>query len=106
MPGPILHQGAVVTCAHGGVAQPIVTNPRVRVSGQMIVTLSGAYSIAGCPFNISGGPSPCVTANWVIGAVRVTANGVPVVLQTSQAICAPNGTPLLIMTVQPRVVAT
>ena len=29
MPGPILHMGAAVLCAHGGQAQPTVPNPRV-----------------------------------------------------------------------------
>jgi hypothetical protein len=35
--------------------------------------------------------------------VRVTSNGLPVLLQDSQAICAPTGTPLVILTTQVRV---
>jgi uncharacterized Zn-binding protein involved in type VI secretion len=104
MPGPLLHVGATVLCAHAGQAQPTAPNPRVLVSGQPIVTMTAPYVIAGCPFNVSGAPSPCVTAQWVTGATRVTSNGAPVLLFDSQAICAPNGTPLMITVTQTRVV--
>ncbi len=103
MPGFLLHLGAAVQCAHAGQAQPTVTNPRVTVSGQPIVTQPNPYTIAGCPFNISGAPSPCITAQWVSAATRVISNGMPVLLMDSQAICKPNGTPLLIMVTQTRV---
>jgi len=105
MPGFILHQGATVLCAHGGQAQPTAPNPRVTVSGQPIVLQTAPYTIAGCPFNVSGSPSPCVTANWVTAATRVTSNGQPVLLLDSQAICAPNGTPLTIAATQTKVSA-
>ena len=104
MPGPLLHVGATVICVHGGQAQPTAPNPRVLVSGQPIVTQPAPYVVAGCVFNISGAPSPCVTAQWITAAVRVLSNGMPVLLMDSQAICAPNGTPLLITVTQPRVV--
>ena len=103
MPGPLLHVGATVMCAHGGQAQPTAPNPRVLVSGQPIVTQPAPYVIAGCPFNVSGAPVPCVTAQWVSGATRVMSNGAPVLLLDSQAICTPNGTPLIITVTQTRV---
>lgn len=103
MPGPLLHVGAIVMCAHGGQAQPTAPNPRVLVSGQPIVTQPAPYAIAGCPFNVSGAPVPCVTAQWVSGATRVMSNGAPVLLLDSQAICTPNGTPLIITVTQTRV---
>lgn len=106
MPGFLLHVGATVLCAHGGQAQPTSPNPRVLVSGQPIVTQPAPYVIAGCPFNVSGAPVPCVTAQWVTGAVRITSNGMPVLLLDSQAICAPNGTPLVIAVTQTRVTGT
>lgn len=103
MPGFLLHMGATVQCAHAGQAQPTVTNPRVMVSGQPIVTLPAPFMVAGCPFNVSGAPSPCITAQWVSAATRVTSNGMPVLLFDSQAVCAPNGTPVLILSTQTRV---
>ena len=103
MPGFILHMGATVLCAHGGQAMPTVTNPRVMVSGQPIVMQPAPFTITGCPFNVSGSPVPCVTAQWITAATRIISNGMPVLLMDSQAICTPNGTPLLITVTQTRV---
>ncbi len=102
MPGFLLHLGAAVLCAHGGQAQPTAPNPRVLLSGQPIVMQPAPYVVAGCPFNVSGAPVPCVTAQWVTAATRITSNGMPVLLLDSQAICAPNGTPLLVVATQTR----
>lgn len=103
MPGPLLHVGATVMCVHGGQAQPTAPNPRVQVSGQPIVTQPSPYAVAGCPFNVSGSPVPCITAQWVSAATRVMSNGAPVLLLDSQAVCTPNGTPLIITVTQTRV---
>jgi hypothetical protein len=106
MPGFMLHVGATVLCAHGGQAQPTSPNPRVMVGGQPVVTQAAPYTITGCPFTVGVSPVPCVTAQWVLGATRVLAGGVPVLLQDSQAVCAPNGTPLNIVVTQVRVKGT
>ena len=107
MPGFILHMGATVLCSHGGQAQPMMSNPRVRVGGQPVVTQPDLYTVAGCalpPPPAANGP--CVTAQWASAAVRVTVGGVPVLLFDSQAICAPTGTPLVIVASQFRVKGT
>jgi hypothetical protein len=104
MPGFLLHVGATVLCAHGGQAQPTVPNPRVTVSGQPIVMLTTPYVVSGCalpPPPAANGP--CVTAQWVSAATRVTSNGQPVLLLDSQAVCAPTGTPLVVTVTQIRV---
>lgn len=103
MPGYVLHVGATVLCTHGGQAQATAPNPRVKVGGQAVVTQSVPHSVAGCPFNVSGSPVPCVTAQWVTAALRVKAGGSPVLLQDSQATCVPNGTPVNIVVTQIRV---
>ncbi len=104
MPGFLLHVGATVQCVHGGTAQPTVPNPRVKVGGQPIVMQPAPYVVAGCPFPPPPAANgPCVVATWIIGALRVTANGMPVLLMDSQAICAPTGTPLTIAMTQLRV---
>ena len=106
MPGPLLHVGATVLCAHGGQAQPTAPNPRVSVLGQPVVGVSGPYVVAGCALPPpSAGNGPCVTAQWVTSATRVTSGGVPLLLMDSQAICAPTGTPLTPTVVQTRVTA-
>jgi hypothetical protein len=103
MPGFLLHAGATVLCTHGGQALPTVPNPRVLVSGQPVTTQPNPYTVAGCPFVPPGGNGPCVTAQWVVGALRVLAGGQPVLLQSSVAVCAPTGTPLNIVLTQTRV---
>lgn len=103
MPGFLLHQGATVLCFHGGQAQPTAPNPRVMLSGQPVATQPSPYTVAGCPFSTPGGPMPCVTASWISAATRVLAGGVPVLLQDSQAICAPNGTGVTVAVTQVRV---
>jgi hypothetical protein len=107
MPGFLLHMGATVLCMHAGQAQPTATNPRVQVGGQPIVTQTAPYTVAGCtlpPPTAANGP--CVTAQWVTAATRVRAGGVPVLLQDSQAICAPTGTGLNTVVTQVRVKGT
>lgn len=107
MPGFLLHQGATVLCSHAGQAQPTFVNPRVTVGGLPIVTQPTVYAIAGCTLPTPPAANgPCVTAQWVTAATRVTSLGQPVLLLDSQAICAPTGTPLLITTTQGRVSAT
>lgn len=103
MPGFLLHMGATVLCSHGGQAMPSAPNPRVKVSSQPITTQAAPYTVAGCPFATPGGPLPCVTAQWVVAAIRVKADGLPVLLQDSQAITAPNGVPVSVVVTQPRV---
>lgn len=106
MPGPLLHLGATVMCSHGGQAMPTMPNPRVLVSGQPVVTMAAPYVVAGCAFVPPGGNGPCVTAQWVTSATRVLVGGQPAVLQDSQAICTPTGTPLIAAVAQTRVIGS
>jgi hypothetical protein len=107
MPGFLLHVGAILQCAHGGMAQPLMPYPRVTVSGQPIILQTAPYAIAGCSFPPPPlGNGPCVTAMWTTGALRVKANSIPVLLQDSQATCIPTGTPLVVVSTQFRVKGT
>ncbi|HEU4421774.1 MAG TPA: PAAR-like protein [Pilimelia sp.] len=102
MPGFLLHVGATVLCAHGGQAMPTAPNPRVTVGGQPVVTQAAPYTVAGCAFVPPAGNGPCVTAQWIVGATRVLVGGQPALLQDSQAICTPTGTPLTVVVTQVR----
>lgn len=83
---------------------PTVTSPKVTVMGQPIVMQPTPYSIVACPFTTpAGNPLPCLTAQWITAATRITSFGMPVLLMDSQAICTPNGTPVIITTTQTRV---
>lgn len=103
MPGlPLVHLGATVLCAHAGQAVPLSPFSRVLLSGQPVSLLTTPYSVAGCTLLPAAG-GPCVTAQFVVGATRVLANGAPVLLQTSPSVCAPTGTPLTVVATQLRV---
>ena len=105
MPAPVLHLGATVLCSHAGQATPLAPFPRVLLSGQPVVTLTSPYAIAGCA--LTGTPSPpCVTGQWLLGATRVMAGGVPLATLAGQSTCIPTGTPMLPVVAQMRVLAT
>lgn len=104
MPGPVVTMTSTVTCAHGGQATATTPN-RVLVGGAPVVTLATPYVVAGCALTGTSAP-PCVTGQWVAGAVRVMASGVPLAVQAGSSMTTPTGTPMLPVVVQPRVVAT
>ncbi|HUP10190.1 MAG TPA: hypothetical protein VMU47_23765 [Caldimonas sp.] len=105
MPAPILHLGASVLCAHAGQATPLAPFPRVLLSGQPAVTLASPYAVAACA--LTGTPTPpCVTGQWMVGATRVLAGGVPVATMAGASTCIPTGTPMLPVAAQTRVLAT
>jgi hypothetical protein len=107
MPGFLLHAGATVMCSHAGQAQPTAPNPHVTVSGQPTVLQTAPYIVAGCTFPPPpNGNGPCVTAQFITAATRITSNGQPLLLFDSQALCTPTGTPLLITVTQTRVTGT
>jgi|SRR6187200_2396330 hypothetical protein len=108
MPGHLLHEHAVVECAHvPGHASPKQTDLRVTVSGQRIVTKPMLYRISGCSNPPpSSGSGPCLTATWTSAAERIKASGYPVLLADSEARCTPTNTPLKIVSTQTRVKGT
>ena len=106
MPGFLLNTASTVLCTHGGKATPTVPNPRVKVMGQFITTLGPPYVVAGCanpppPANVG----PCLFCNWITASLRVKATGMPVLLEDSQSICIPPGTPANVVFTQRRVKA-
>jgi hypothetical protein len=110
VPGPLLHVSASVLCAHGGPATTVSSNARVLVSGMPVATVVDQTLVAGCAFNVSGGPHPCMRVQWAGPAARVLVLGQPALLQTSPGIGvaadqAPQG-PVVVGGVQPRVVGT
>lgn len=111
MPGPVLHTGTTATCPHGGTLNIIAASPRVMVSGMPVAVLTDQGLIAGCAFTVPPGkPQPCVTTRWIVAATRVLANGQPVLINPSVALCLsaeqiPGGPPIIAAS-QTRVIAT
>lgn len=105
MPAPVLHLGATVLCTHAGQATPMAPFTRVLVSSQPVVTVSSQYAIAACA--LTGTPTaPCVTGQFLAGATRVLAGGLPLATLAGQSTCIPTGTPMLPLVSQVRVLAT
>jgi len=105
MPAPILHLGAVVLCTHAGQATPLAPFPRVTLSGQPVVTLNTPYAIAGCA--LTGTPTPpCVAGQVMVATLRVLAGNTPVATLASPSTTVPNGTPMLLLAAQTRVLAS
>ena len=101
MPGFLYHVGVVAMCPHAGQVTAISSNTRVLVSGQPVATAADNYLIAGCAFNVSSAPHPCVTVRWLAPAARVKVNGQPAILQTSPGMTlaadqAPQGSPVVV----------
>ena len=105
MAGFLLHQGAIVMCAHGGQASPTAPNPRVVLTGMPTALLTAPWVVAGCPGIPAVPIPPCVTGTWILGTLRVTSMGQPLVVQSGTAITAPGGVPLIPATMQTRVMA-
>jgi hypothetical protein len=106
MPGPVQILTTTVLCAHAGKAAALTPSPRVSITGQPVLTLATTFSVAGCTFPaISSGGPPCVTAQFTTGATRVQSGGQPLLLADSQGTSMPNGTPLIVIPSQVRVVA-
>ena len=78
MPGLVLSAGAVLTCAHGGQVKIVPAQVRAAVSGTPICTAADTFTVVGCP-GVNG--VVCTTLTWQNTATRVTANGMPVLVQ-------------------------
>ena len=107
MPGPIVTVAATIMCPHAGTVTNIPTSTRVLVSGTPPILLTDSGIVAGCPFNVSAVPSPCIKVQWLVGATRVLIEGRPPLVQSSSGLCigpAPQGPPIIVAT-QPRVIA-
>ena len=108
MPGFLVNLSTTVTCTHQGPAKPTVTAPNILVMGAPVALQTSPYVVTLCTLPPPPGANgPCATApTWFNAAKRVFANGVPVLLQDSQALCVPSGTPLIISANQTRVFGT
>lgn len=109
MPARVLTAATAAVCPHGGQATFVASQSRILADGSPALLVSDTTTIAGCPFTIGTAPSPCLTVQWQMPATRVTAGGVPVLLDSSIGLCmssasAPQGT-LQITHAQSRVVA-
>ncbi|ANP53279.1 hypothetical protein J2Z21_008547 [Streptomyces griseochromogenes] len=101
MSGSLLDAGAVIGCPHGGRVTPATTpSGGLRIAGAAVTTTAHTYVVAGCPHTVDGVPSPCLSVRWSADTTGVTADGSPVLLDTSAAQCfsaalVPQGPPVV-----------
>ena len=100
----LLTLGALILCDHGGGAEPLVPDPRVSIDGQPVIPMPSTFVVSGClnPPPLEG-TGPCVSGQFITAAERVKVSGLPVLLQTSVAVCVPTGTGLCVTVNQARV---
>lgn len=101
MPFP-LTISSVVMCAHGGKCMPTTPLPRVKMSGVPVVGVAAPWMVTGCPQPPPGG---CISVKFVTGSLRVKAQGMPLVLNTSVGMALPSAAPVTIAGQQVRVKA-
>ena len=102
----LLTVASTMMCPHGGTVSAVPGQSKALADAPLL-SMSDTCMIAGCAFNISGVPSPCMTVQWVQGATRVKAGGAFVLNEASVGLClaatqAPQGT-VLIQNTQPKV---
>jgi len=107
MADPMLQVGAQILCPHAGSVSIISSNTRVSSLGAKLATATDTFSIAGCPFQIPFGvgtkPQPCVTAQWLVPALRVKVQGQAALTSSSSGLCLsveqiPAGPPSVVYT--------
>ena len=59
-----------MSCPHGGTVTAATSNTRVKADGTYILRATDTFTIAGCSFQISGAPHPCMTVRWDVHAMR------------------------------------
>lgn len=110
MASPILTTGTVASCPHGGQASFLAGQSALLADSAPALVVTDTTTIAGCPFVVGNTASPCLTVQWTVPATRVTAGGIPVLVESSVGLClsaasAPQGI-LQISSVQSKASAT
>ena len=85
MPG-LLTSDSMMMCPHGGTVTASPSSSDVSADAA-VLTGSDTCSIAGCVFNISGAPHPCVRVQWVVTATRVKRGGDLTLNEASVGLC-------------------
>jgi hypothetical protein len=99
---PVISQQTTVMCGHGGSATPAPTQVRVKILGALAAIANDVYSVAGCALTGTGTP-PCLVLQWLMPAMRVKIQGMPVLLNASMPMATGPG---VVIPGQVRVMAT
>lgn len=98
--GHALTTSDIIMCPHGGTVSLASTQARASAGGAHILRPGDIFVVAGCPFNVGGGPHPCVTVEWLNESPRAKAVGQGILTTSSFGMCkaadqAPQGAALI-----------
>jgi hypothetical protein len=85
--GYVLTEATVATCPHGGSITFSASQDSVEVESSLVLLLDDNAVISGCPFNVSGSPSPCTDIEWLLTSTRLKIENSEVLLDTSLGLC-------------------
>ena len=71
----MIDAGATILCPHGGQVKVVPSVTKVKLSGMPPLLAADTATVAGCSFNVSGAPSPCLSVQWLMPATRVKVGG-------------------------------
>lgn len=96
----LITTASTLQCPHGG---PVIGAPgsTQATADAVVLRATDTFTIAGCPFNVAGGPSPCLTVQWMSAATKVRHGGDFVLTSASVGLCigaAPQGVVLVTAT--------
>jgi hypothetical protein len=80
MPGFPMTIGTTTSCFHQAPARIGPTQTSVFIQGQLVATADSTILVAGCLFNVSGVPQPCLSIRWNMVSSKVLAKGKPLIL--------------------------
>lgn len=83
----LLTTSSIMMCPHGGMVTAISSNTKAKAGGDYILRSSDTFTIAGCSFNISGFPHPCVQVQWVQPGLKSQAVGDFTLNENSVGLC-------------------
>jgi hypothetical protein len=95
----LLTTASVLQCPHGGMVSTTPADSNSVVDAPIIAGTDTSI-IAGCAFNVSGSPHPCVSVQWSVTGTRVKRSGAMALNASSVGLClaadqAPQGTVLI-----------
>jgi hypothetical protein len=82
----LLTTASTLMCPHGGSVSIVSANTKVS-AGAALALASDTFTIAGCSFQLSGAPHPCLTVQWVLTNTKTMVNSTPTLSLDSQGLC-------------------
>ena len=90
----LITTASTLQCPHGGTVTGAPSATKATADA-ILLRATDSFTIAGCPFNVSGSPSPCLTVQWASSATKVRHDGDFVLTSASVGLCigaGPQGT--------------